>query len=132
MRIRASESEQARIRAQAAEMAYVPAVKHLRMHIGTPLTESMQIARQIADEMPDSPLARSMPPRPERVLLRERGQITAEIEKAVAGCCFPSNPDMSGDPRRKLSPSQMRRVEVCAEAIMEIFREAGFQPPAEA
>jgi hypothetical protein len=43
------------------------------------------------------------------------------VEKIIAGACFPSNPDMSGDPRKRLSPNQMRRVETAAEEVIRYF-----------
>jgi hypothetical protein len=41
------------------------------------------------------------------------------IEMIIAGCCFPSNPHMSGDPRARLNAVQRRRVEDAAISILE-------------
>lgn len=114
--------------AQAAGMQGVPATKYLRQHLGTSLVESLDIAHAIARDMPNSPLGRSLAPRHESRQPREHNAIIAEIEKVIAGACFPSNPDMSGDPRKRLGSSQLRRVEDCAISVMDVFLQAGFTP----
>lgn len=41
------------------------------------------------------------------------------VEKIIATVMYPTNPDMSGDQRKRLSPPTLRRVEDTARAILE-------------
>jgi hypothetical protein len=49
--------------------------------------------------------------------------LKVRLEKVIAGTMFASNPDMSGDPRRRLLPHQRRKVEDCVHAVLEEMRE---------
>jgi hypothetical protein len=48
-------------------------------------------------------------------------KVIEEIQKIIAGTCFPSNPDMSGDPRKRLTPHEMRLVEFATDEIITYF-----------